>query len=127
MAHARITLDLTADWQPRATVDLSYDWTHPPGIDFLGQRITFTDQADEKLRPVVRDLERSLPRELARLDVRSKLDHLWRQAFTSIDLNAENPPVWARITPRALSYAGYRSEEHTSELQSLMRISYAVF
>src|SRR3546814_7381482 len=77
---------------------------------------------------------------------------------------------WARITPRALSYAGYtldgkrlrlnvtleaatetfvgprpadpaatplppmtrssdagRSEEHTSELQSLMRISYAVF
>src|SRR3546814_1202669 len=25
------------------------------------------------------------------------------------------------------SYLGYRSEEHTSELQSLMRISYAVF
>src|SRR3546814_5548274 len=24
-------------------------------------------------------------------------------------------------------YSGYRSEEHTSELQSLMRISYAVF
>ncbi|MCM8729544.1 DUF4403 family protein [Hephaestia sp. GCM10023244] len=107
MAHARITLDLTPDWQPRATVALSYDWTRPPGIDFLGQRITFTDQADAKLRPVVRDLERSLPRELARLDVRSKLDSLWRQAFTSIDLNAENPPVWARITPRALSYAGY--------------------
>src|SRR3546814_15065624 len=59
------------------------------------------------LPPVGRDLERSLPRELARLNVRSKRDHLWRQAFTSIDLNAENPPVWARITPRALSYAGY--------------------
>src|SRR3546814_4141970 len=27
----------------------------------------------------------------------------------------------------ALRAAGYRSEEHTSELQSLMRISYAVF
>src|SRR3546814_8166550 len=26
-----------------------------------------------------------------------------------------------------LTYAGIRSEEHTSELQSLMRISYAVF
>src|SRR3546814_10328289 len=26
-----------------------------------------------------------------------------------------------------LAYAGWRSEEHTSELQSLMRISYAVF
>src|SRR3546814_10509855 len=29
--------------------------------------------------------------------------------------------------PRRLQGAGYRSEEHTSELQSLMRISYAVF
>src|SRR3546814_10237875 len=28
---------------------------------------------------------------------------------------------------RRLERAGYRSEEHTSELQSLMRISYAVF
>src|SRR3546814_4739662 len=28
---------------------------------------------------------------------------------------------------KAMSYLGYRSEEHTSELQSLMRISYAVF
>src|SRR3546814_3326054 len=27
----------------------------------------------------------------------------------------------------ATSYQAYRSEEHTSELQSLMRISYAVF
>src|SRR3546814_8001607 len=51
-----------------------------------------------------------------------------------------NPPVWrastilyddvaaldaARHAPDDLLY--YRSEEHTSELQSLMRISYAVF
>src|SRR3546814_3505232 len=31
--------------------------------------------------------------------------------------------LWARKAARR----GYRSEEHTSELQSLMRISYAVF
>src|SRR3546814_11056524 len=39
--------------------------------------------------------------------------------------------VWlATIAPRGLSFSllsVYRSEEHTSELQSLMRISYAVF
>src|SRR3546814_2408109 len=29
--------------------------------------------------------------------------------------------------PPAVGYVGCRSEEHTSELQSLMRISYAVF
>src|SRR3546814_2477488 len=32
-----------------------------------------------------------------------------------------------RLTPRLRGQAGIRSEEHTSELQSLMRISYAVF
>src|SRR3546814_8769236 len=33
----------------------------------------------------------------------------------------------ANSSRRALLAAGLRSEEHTSELQSLMRISYAVF
>src|SRR3546814_4995328 len=33
----------------------------------------------------------------------------------------------AVLTIALLSFAGWRSEEHTSELQSLMRISYAVF
>src|SRR3546814_2259867 len=35
----------------------------------------------------------------------------------------------SRVAPpsSALTPAGWRSEEHTSELQSLMRISYAVF
>src|SRR3546814_7577699 len=33
----------------------------------------------------------------------------------------------AMAQERGLQYSGKRSEEHTSELQSLMRISYAVF
>src|SRR3546814_1267999 len=32
-----------------------------------------------------------------------------------------------QLMPRTASYIAGRSEEHTSELQSLMRISYAVF
>src|SRR3546814_7277004 len=35
--------------------------------------------------------------------------------------------TWAIAEPDALSEIEARSEEHTSELQSLMRISYAVF
>ena len=42
MAHARIRLTINPDWTPHGTVALHYDWTAPPGIDFLGQRITFT-------------------------------------------------------------------------------------
>src|SRR3546814_9512738 len=34
--------------------------------------------------------------------------------------------VWSGLTPNSIT-APQRSEEHTSELQSLMRISYAVF
>src|SRR3546814_9678023 len=45
------------------------------------------------------------------------------------------PTAWRELLPYRLPFAylqmpllyAYRSEEHTSELQSLMRISYAVF
>src|SRR3546814_2497468 len=37
------------------------------------------------------------------------------------------PPRWRHAAFTAASIAAMRSEEHTSELQSLMRISYAVF
>src|SRR3546814_3356529 len=40
---------------------------------------------------------------------------------------AQHPPIKARMGRTANSIAEVRSEEHTSELQSLMRISYAVF
>src|SRR3546814_3033576 len=36
-------------------------------------------------------------------------------------------PYQSRVKPRPKFIGQFRSEEHTSELQSLMRISYAVF
>src|SRR3546814_12858363 len=36
-------------------------------------------------------------------------------------------PAFARFTALVTAFSDARSEEHTSELQSLMRISYAVF
>src|SRR3546814_8153014 len=44
------------------------------------------------------------------------------QTFLSRPIEGEWPYVWLDAT-----YVKARSEEHTSELQSLMRISYAVF
>lgn len=107
LAHAIIRLDIGPDWRPRGTVRLRYDWTTPPGIDFLGKRISFTDKADAKLKPIARQLERTLPQELAKLDVRSQVAKLWRQGFTSVMLNGERPPVWMRITPQQLRYNSY--------------------
>ncbi|MEZ0496567.1 DUF4403 family protein [Sphingomonas sp. IW22] len=107
MAHARIRLSLNERFEPRATVDLSYDWREPPGVDFLGQRITFTDRADERLRPIVARLERELPRELARLDTRAQVERIWRAGFATLQLNRARPPVWLRVTPQKIFYGGY--------------------
>lgn len=107
LAHAVIRLDIGSDWRPRGTVRLRYDWTRAPGIDFLGQRITFTEKADEKLRPIAKELERTLPAELAKVDVRRQAEGLWRHGFTSVKLNDNNPPVWMRITPQQITYGSY--------------------
>src|SRR3546814_8206843 len=46
--------------------------------------------------------------EIAKIDIRKQAADIWRQAFTSLELNRENPPVWMRITPQRILYGGYR-------------------
>src|SRR3546814_5078228 len=53
--------------------------------------------------------------------VKSPLNHRW---WRSLALEGEIPRF---VTPHLIRGLDKRSEEHTSELQSLMRISYAVF
>ncbi|KTE26485.1 MULTISPECIES: DUF4403 family protein [unclassified Sphingopyxis] len=110
MAHARVRIELTPDWRTQGKARISYGWTKAPGIDFLGRRITFTDQADAKLKPVVRDVEREVNREIAKIDIRKQAADVWRQSFTALELNRENPPVWMRVTPQRILYGGYRIE-----------------
>jgi hypothetical protein len=114
--HADVRLSLTRDWQPRGAVDIRYDWTTEPGIDFLGQRIVFTSRADAKLKGVIARLERTLPRELEKLRLRQSIEQVWGKAFTSLELNRANPPVWMRITPRDLRFGGYRVERRRLRL-----------
>src|SRR3546814_4229541 len=61
---------------------------------------------------------------------------LWQAAYAELyftdtlwpDFNGETlAQALAEFGQRERRYGGLRSEEHTSELQSLMRISYAVF
>ena len=108
MAHARVRIDLTPDWRTQGKARITYGWTKAPGIDFLGRRITFTDEADAKLKPVVASVEREVNREIAKIDIRGQAADIWRQAFTSLELNRENPPVWMRVTPQRILYGGYR-------------------
>src|SRR3546814_1753842 len=63
-------------------------------------------------------LDSALSRQLSAGDFKRACDHEFEEVFGR-----------ARSPERAQDgfHAAYRSEEHTSELQSLMRISYAVF
>ncbi|VWX54726.1 DUF4403 family protein [Novosphingobium sp. 9U] len=106
--QARIALDIAPDWSPRGKVDLGYRWTAPPRIDFLGQTIDLSEQADDKLKGVIAKLERTLPGELSQLHMREQVQLAWNAAFTSLQLNRSNPPVWMRVSPHELQYGGYR-------------------
>lgn len=105
--QARVELDLAPDWRPRSKVDLAYRWTSPPTIEFLGQKIDLTQQADTKLKDVVTQLERTLPNELAKVNLRERAQQAWNAGFTSLQLNRSNPPVWMRVSPKGLQYGGY--------------------
>src|SRR3546814_6078871 len=53
-------------------------------------------------------------------------EHVAERPISIYCASAENGPVERHSVAELLPYP-FRSEEHTSELQSLMRISYAVF
>lgn len=102
-----LRLDLTPDWRLASDTRLDYRWTREPGIDFLGQRITFTSEADRELRPVKREVERIVARELARLPVKDTAQQGWREAHRVLSLNERNPAVWGRLTPQQFRFGGY--------------------
>jgi hypothetical protein len=116
LAHARIRIDLTSDWRMQGKARIDYGWTKAPGIDFLGQRITFTDEADAKLKPVVAGVEHQVNREIGRIDIRRQAADIWRQSFAVLELNRDNPPVWMRVTPQRILYGGYRLNGQRIEL-----------
>jgi hypothetical protein len=120
MVHARIRFDMNENWGAQGTARLSYGWTTPPGIDFLGKRITFADEADAKLAPILKDVEREVAQEIAKLDIKTQAAAIWRQSFTSLELNRENPPVWLRLTPQRIIYGGYTIDGAQSRLNFAM-------
>src|SRR3546814_1945620 len=62
------------------------------------------------------------------MSITNNLGYQIKLAYASDVVNGPFPSAWHRLTSAtAINNAVDRSEEHTSELQSLMRISYAVF
>jgi hypothetical protein len=112
-----LKLDLASDWRLVGDPQLEYRWTRAPGIDFLGRRITFTSEADRELRPIKRDIERIIARELARLPVKPTAEQGWREAHQVFELNHKNPAVWGRLTPQQFRFGGYDARGRTLTLR----------
>jgi hypothetical protein len=110
-------LDLQPDWRLTASTSLDYRWTREPGIDFMGQRITFTSEADRELRPIKREVERIIARELAKLPVRQTAAQGWRTGHDVFVLNEKDPAVWGRLTPQQFRYGGYEVKGRVLTLQ----------
>src|SRR3546814_9052326 len=70
-------------------------------------------------RPRKEELAGSLDRAVEAAKLRDRQEH-WRLLYVALTRAEERLVIGGALGPR-------RSEEHTSELQSLMRISYAVF
>ncbi len=103
-----LQLDVAPDWKLAGTSRLDYRWTREPGIDFLGRRITFTSQADDKLAAVRKQVQAIIARELSRVDLRAAAQQGWNKAHGVFVLNRVNPAVWGRLTPQQFLYGGYQ-------------------
>lgn len=110
LVTADVRLALSPDWSPRPKVDIRYTWQEEPGVLLAGQRITFTSLADKELAKLVKTLEAELPRLIAEQHRPDKLQEGWQKAHTVVELNARNPEVWMRVTPKGFGYGGYRIE-----------------
>src|SRR3546814_19025878 len=83
---------------------------------------------------ILTEVIKSLPPDMLPEDLRAMLPQFETPEFTGLVIEAlSREPELVQLSGKALIGAdlgvkyGIRSEEHTSELQSLMRISYAVF
>lgn len=106
-ARANIRLGMTPGWRPTAKVEIDYSWTEKPGIELLGKRVTFAKRADPELQKIIAKLEQSLPAKLEKLQPRARLEEVWKAGFGTLELNARNPEVWMRVTPKRLDFGGY--------------------
>src|SRR3546814_3328424 len=104
------------------------DWSSDVcSSDLLGDRLppfSFKPMAMERFESA--SSEHGIPIDEARRLVRTSVDR-WNEEVLREFAHPEPSPARVRSLKGVLNSLRHRSEEHTSELQSLMRISYAVF
>src|SRR3546814_4169527 len=118
----RIAIDCAAqDLVSRGLAIWSSDGADRPVLIVRGQANLLDENAVgdlDRVRQLLDELE-------TKQDIAGLLDSAREGAATRIFIGSENKLF--SLSGSSVIAAPYRSEEHTSEIQSLMRISYAVF
>lgn len=99
---ADIALAVLPSGQLTGKIKIDYRWDKPPGIDFMGQRISLAGEAEPRLAAIIAKAEKDFPAALAGLPVRGELEKLWQQGFTVESLNRANPEAWISLKPQRL-------------------------
>ncbi len=128
-ANVRLTarVAIAQNWRLKPDVRVSYQWSKEPGIDVLGQRIRFTRRANAELAPILAKAEKTLERELSALNLRPQVAQLWNQGFTTLSLNADNPPVWMQLNPTAIGAGNLRVSARRVTAQAMLRAKLGIF
>lgn len=101
-ASARITLDVSPDWQLVPTIAIDYAWTGRPAARVLGLRVGFAPLASAALDPTLRVLERGIVATLPqRVPLRPAMERLWTRMHAPLRLS-QMPEVWLSAEPAAL-------------------------
>jgi hypothetical protein len=115
--RALIGVDVDKNWQLVAKVSLDKSWQEPPGIDFLGKRISLVSKADPALQKLLDDIERRVQADVAKLPFKAGVTEGWRAGFAVVQLNRRNPPVYMKVTPRQISFGGMTATKKQIELR----------
>ncbi|QYJ08326.1 DUF4403 family protein [Qipengyuania flava] len=121
MVTMRARLGLGRRWELQPDIDLSYEWFEEPGVDFVGQRIRFTRQADAELAKILPKIERQLAAQIAAVRVRPDIEKLWRQVHTVESVNRENPPVWLTLDPEGAGVGAVRIRGDSLAIDVMLR------
>src|SRR3546814_5876356 len=100
-----------------------------PRMRVIAGPLSLEGDLQERLQPLPRDRLPSTVRVLAQLGIAVDVLHVVQvfEPVEQLDDPLRGIAVHGDVVVGAIGDLGLRSEEHTSELQSLMRISYAVF
>ncbi len=125
--RADLKLSLGPNWTPIAKVEVDYNWTKEPGLKLLGNEITFAHRADPQVEKLIAKLEAEIPALLAEVHTREALADLWRQGFTTVELNRKNPQAWLRIAPASLHVDPWNIEGRSMALPITVRATAETF